>query len=107
MPKYQQPGDVGADLKCAEDKPLKVLPGKNELFKTGVRIELPHDIMATVHPRSGLAKKGIIVITGLIDTGYRGEIKVNLANFSNTAVEIKPGDRIAQLVFNPVVRPDL
>ncbi len=105
MPKYQKPGDVGADLKSAETEPVQVNPGQNALIKTGVRLEMPEDIMATVHPRSGLAKEGIIVITGIIDSCYRGEIRVNLANYSKTSVYINPGDRIAQLVFNPVVRP--
>lgn len=106
MPKYQKPGDVGADLKSAETETIQVHPGQNALIKTGVRLEMPDDIMATVHPRSGLAKEGIIVITGIIDSSYRGEIRVNLANYSKSSVSINPGDRIAQLVFNPVVRPN-
>ncbi|ACB85540.1 dUTP diphosphatase [Natranaerobius thermophilus] len=106
MPKYQNPGDVGADLKSAEEETIIIPAGENKLIKTGVKIELPQDIMATVHPRSGLAKKGIIAITGIIDIGFRGEIKVNLANLSTNHVEINPGDRIAQMVFNPVVKPE-
>ena len=105
IPQYQKHGDVGADLRSAETREVLILPGENELIKTGVKIELPDNIMATIHPRSGLASKNkVIAVTGIIDTGYRGEIKVNLMNVGSEAISIKPGDRIAQLVFNPVVR---
>lgn len=106
MPVYQNPGDAGADLRCAEEETVTITSGNNKLVKTGVKIELPNDIMASVHPRSGLAKNGVVAITGIIDCGYRGEIKVNLINHSNEDVTISPGERIAQLVFNPVIRPN-
>ncbi len=106
MPVYQNPGDAGADLRCAEEYEVSISPGNNQLIKTGVKVELPDHIMASIHPRSGLAKKGIVAITGIIDCGFRGEIKVNLINHSNQEVTISPGDRIAQLVFNPLVRPE-
>ena len=64
---------------------------------------MPPGMMATVHPRSGLASKfGLVCVTGIIDTGYRGEIQVTLINLGSWGVLINPGDRIAQLVFQPV-----
>ena len=100
IPIYARDGDAGADL--ISDETVRVGAGQREIVCTGTYLELPKNVVALVHPRSGLAlKNGITVLNapGTIDSGYRGEIKVILFNTSNKDFVIKPGDRIAQLVF--------
>ena len=108
LPSYAHPGDAGADLRSREDVVLE--PGERRLVGTGVAIALPEGYAAFVHPRSGLAARhGISIVNapGTVDAGYRGEIKVCLINTDPTvAVAIARGDRIAQLVIQPVVRAD-
>ena len=104
VPRYAHPGDAGADLYARQDVSLS--PGQRALVPTGVAIAIPTGYAAFVHPRSGLAAKhGITLVNapGTIDAGYRGEILVNLLNTdSNQAFTIVRGDRIAQLVVQPV-----
>ncbi|WP_251855762.1 dUTP diphosphatase [Herbiconiux sp. L3-i23] len=104
-PRYAHPGDGGADLISAEDVVLE--PGERQLVGTGLRIALPDGYAALVLPRSGLAAKhGITIVNapGLVDAGYRGEIKVNLLNTDpRESYRIAAGDRIAQLFVTPVV----
>ncbi len=99
-PIYAQPGDAGADLRSRIDA---VVPANSRvLVPTGVSIALPAGYVGLVHPRSGLAHKhGITVLNapGTVDSGYRGEISVNLFNTSDSDFEITRGDRIAQLVI--------
>jgi dUTP pyrophosphatase len=99
-PIYAQPGDAGADLRSRIDA---VVPANSRvLVPTGVSIALPAGFVGLVHPRSGLAHKhGITVLNapGTVDSGYRGEISVNLFNTSDLDFEIARGDRIAQLVI--------
>jgi dUTP pyrophosphatase len=106
VPAYAHPGDAGADLIAAED--VRLEPGQRALVGTGVRIALPEGHAAFVVPRSGLAAKhGITVVNspGTVDAGYRGEIKVNLVNLDPvTTIRLHRGDRVAQLVVQPVVR---
>jgi dUTP pyrophosphatase len=104
LPSYAHPGDAGADLRSREDFDLR--PGERRLVGTGVAISLPSGYAAFVHPRSGLAARhGISIVNapGTVDEGYRGEIKVCLINTDQTQpVSIARGDRIAQLVIQPV-----
>jgi dUTP pyrophosphatase len=104
QPSYAHPGDAGADLRSRESFELQ--PGERRLVGTGVAISLPVGYAAFVHPRSGLAAEhGISIVNapGTVDAGYRGEIKVCLINTDRTeAVSIARGDRIAQLVIQPV-----
>jgi dUTP pyrophosphatase len=105
-PIYAQPGDAGADLRSTQD--LTISASQRALVKTGVRLAMPNGMVGLVHPRSGLAAKyGITVLNspGTIDAGYRGEIVVTLLNTSTVDFEIKKGDRIAQLLFQEVLRP--
>lgn len=100
MPSYAREGDAGADLRSAID--AVIVPGERMLIPTGIRLSLPDNLVALVHPRSGLAlKNGITVLNapGTIDSGYRGEIGVILHNASNDVFLVNRGDRIAQLVF--------
>jgi dUTP pyrophosphatase len=101
MPAYAHPGDAGADLLTTVD--VSLAPGERALVPTGVAIALPEGYVALVHPRSGLAARhglSIVNTPGTIDAGYRGEIKVMLINHDRTLpIELRRGDRIAQLVI--------
>jgi dUTP pyrophosphatase len=103
-PSYAHPGDAGADLRSTESFQLQ--PGERRLVGTGVAIALPAGYAAFVHPRSGLAARhGVTIVNtpGTVDAGYRGEIMVCLINTDHSQpVRIARGDRIAQLVIQPV-----
>ena len=105
-PRYAHPGDAGADLVTAVD--VELPPLGRATVPTGVGIALPNGYAAFVHPRSGLAAKhGITLVNapGTVDAGYRGEIQVVLLNTDPTnPVRLRRGDRIAQLVVQPVAR---
>jgi dUTP pyrophosphatase len=107
-PAYAHQGDAGADLCAAVD--VEILPGQRVLVGTGVAIELPPGYVGLVHPRSGLAARlGVTLLNapGTVDSGYRGEILVNLINHDPvTTARIARGDRIAQLVVQRVERAD-
>jgi dUTP pyrophosphatase len=106
IPAYEHPGDAGADLVTTVDATLA--PGERALLPTGIAIALPEGFAAFVHPRSGLAVRyGVSLVNapGTVDAGYRGEIKVSVINLDpRTPVTFHRGDRIAQLVIQPVVR---
>lgn len=103
-PSYAHPGDAGADLRAREDVVLQ--PGERKLVPTGVAIALPEGFVALIHPRSGLATKhGLTIVNapGTVDAGYRGEIAVTLLNTDATqTIELRRGDRIAQMVIQRV-----
>lgn len=102
LPEYQTEGSAGMDIRANLEDPVSIKPLERKLIKTGLFIELPEGYEAQVRPRSGLAlKQGITVLNtpGTIDTDYRGEIGVILVNISNEEVEVKNGDRVAQLVI--------
>ena len=105
LPTYAHPGDAGADLRAAEDVVLR--PGERSLVGTGVRVALPSGYVGLVTPRSGLAARhglSIVNAPGVVDSGYRGEIKVCLINLDpETPITLRTGDRIAQLVLIPFV----
>lgn len=104
IPSYAHPGDAGADLVTTVD--VTLAPGQRALVPTGIAIALPEGYAAFVHPRSGLATKfGLTIVNapGTVDAGYRGEIKVTLLNTDpNNEITLLRGDRIAQLVIQPV-----
>jgi dUTP pyrophosphatase len=106
LPRYALAGDAGADLTAAED--VELAPFQRALVGTGVAVAIPEGYAGFVHPRSGLAHRlGLSMVNapGTIDAGYRGEIKVNLINLDpTTPIALRRGDRIAQLVVQPVVR---
>lgn len=105
LPSYSRPGDAGADL--ASVTTVTLAPGERALVPTGVAVALPEGLVGLVHPRSGLAAKhglSIVNAPGTVDSGYRGEILVNLINLDREhRVTIHPGDRIAQLVIQHYV----
>ena len=104
MPRYAHAGDAGLDLYAAEDVTLQ--PGQRVMVPTGIAIAIPQGYAGFVQPRSGLAaKQGITIVNtpGLIDSGYRGEVKVIVLNTdSSNAVQLARGERIAQLVIQAV-----
>ena len=106
VPRYALPGDAGADLTLAED--VELAPLQRALVGTGVAVAIPEGYAGFVHPRSGLAHRlglSLVNAPGTIDSGYRGEIKVNLVNLDpTTPLTLRRGDRVAQLVVQPVVR---
>lgn len=108
LPAYATPGSAGLDLRACLDAPLILQPGETQLIPTGLAIHIADPkLCATILPRSGLGHKhGIVLgnLVGLIDSDYQGQLMVSMWNRSQTAFEIQPGDRIAQLVFLPVVQ---
>ncbi|RKW71984.1 dUTP diphosphatase [Galactobacter caseinivorans] len=106
LPAYALPGDAGADLYARED--VTLAPGQRQLVPTGLAIALPDGYVGLVHPRSGLAAKhGVTIVNapGTVDSGYRGELLINLLNTDATQpVTLRRGDRIAQLLVQRVER---
>lgn len=102
LPEYVTSQSAGMDLRANIEKPIILAPLERKLIYTGLHIALPVGYEAQVRPRSGLAlKHGITVLNtpGTIDSDFRGDIGVILINLSNEPFEIKPGERIAQLVI--------
>ena len=105
LPAYATAGSAGIDLAAALAAPLVLPPGGRALVPTGIALALPDGFEAQIRPRSGLAlRHGITVLNspGTIDSDYRGEIGVILANLGSDSVTVARGDRIAQLVVAPV-----
>ncbi|CAN5282387.1 dUTP diphosphatase [soil metagenome] len=106
LPSYARAGDAGADLMTTVD--VTLAPGERALVPTGIALALPEGYVALVHPRSGLAvRHGLSIVNtpGTVDAGYRGEIQVLLINHDPvTPIELRRGDRIAQLVVQRVER---
>ena len=108
LPSYAHPSDAGMDVRSVEDQ--TIAPGKRALVHTGLVMLLPPKYEAQVRPRSGLAlKSGVTVLNtpGTIDSGYRGEVGVILANFGDADFPVKKGDKIAQIVIAPVTQPEI
>lgn len=108
LPSYETSGSAGMDVRAAE--PATIAAGDRGLVGTGFAFAIPEGFEVQVRPRSGLAlKKGISVLNspGTIDSDYRGEIKVILANLGSGDFVVERGDRIAQIVVAPVQRGNL
>ena len=102
LPAYETEGSSGMDLFADIEEPVTLGPLERALVPTGLFIALPEGLEAQIRARSGLAvKHGIGLVNGIgtVDSDYRGEIKVALINWSDTAFTICPGDRIAQMVI--------
>ena len=105
LPAYATEHAAGLDVVAAES--LTIAPGQRHAVATGFAIAIPHGYEVQVRPRSGLAfKQGISVLNtpGTIDSDYRGEVKVILANLGSEPFEVVRGERIAQLIPSPVLR---
>jgi dUTP pyrophosphatase len=107
LPAYQTPGSAGIDL-CANEA-VYIPAGFTPMVLTGLYLEIPEGYEAQVRSRSGLAAQGIVVANspGTIDSDYRGEVCVLLHNLSSYDYTVAAGDRIAQLVFAPVIQVEL
>jgi dUTP pyrophosphatase len=107
-PRRAHEHDAGYDLACVED--FTLWPGRRRVIGTGVAIALPPSVAGVVTPRSGLAARhGITIVNapGLVDPGYRGELRVTLLNTGDTPYAARAGDRIAQLLLVPFVVPEV
>lgn len=107
LPEYATPGSSGMDIRANIETPIVLAPNDRVLVPTGLFFEMPENMEAQIRPRSGLAiKQGITCLNtpGTIDADYRGEIKVILINLSTTHQTIQNGDRIAQVVFQEVLK---
>jgi dUTP pyrophosphatase len=111
LPAYATAQSAGMDLRAMIDQPLTLAPGEAQLVPTGLAIHIGDaGLCAVILPRSGLGhKQGLVLgnLVGLIDADYQGPLMVSLWNRGHLTVNIAPGDRIAQLVFVPVVRAAL
>ncbi len=101
IPKYSYKGDAGMDLHSTEDIFLR--PNHRAVVKTGLSIELPKGYVALVWDKSGIAKEGITTLAGVGDSGYRGEYKIVMINLSSRDYFIKKGQKIAQLLIQPII----
>ncbi|MFM2007491.1 MAG: deoxyuridine 5triphosphate nucleotidohydrolase [Pseudomonadota bacterium] len=108
LPEYATPGSAGLDLRACLDQPFTLQPGETHLIPTGLAIHIDDGSLAAVLlPRSGLGHKhGIVLgnLVGLIDSDYQGQVFVSCWNRGREPFEIGIGDRIAQMVFVPVVQ---
>jgi len=101
LPSKAHESDAGWDLYACE--PKTILPNERAIINTGISLAIPKSFVGLIWPRSGMAvKQGIDVLAGVIDSGYRGEVKVCLLNTGNMPVIIEAGDRIAQILFQEV-----
>jgi dUTP pyrophosphatase len=109
LPSYARFGDAGLDLMAAEDVALE--PGQRAAIRTGISVAIPQGYAGFVHARSGRAlREGLALANapGLIDSGYRGELRVVCVNLDPAEpIYVKRGDKVAQLVVQPVERVDL
>jgi len=110
VPAYETADSAGLDLRANLAEPVTLSPGARVLIPTGLRLEIPSGYEGQVRPRSGLAlKQGLTVLNspGTIDADYRGDVGVILVNLSEQDQRIEHGDRVAQLVFAPVIQAQL
>ena len=110
LPKYETDGSAGLDLRACIENKLTLEPGKTEMIPIGFSMYLEdNNLSALVIPRSGLGSKhGIVLgnLVGLIDSDYQGELMVPAWNRSDSKFEIKPGDRIAQMIIVPILQAE-
>lgn len=106
LPEFAHPDDAGMDLFSIEDKNLKA--GEKYLFQIGVALEIPTGFVGLIWDKSGLAaNSGIKTMGGVIDAGYRGEIKITILNTSKKIYQIKKGDKIAQILIQKIEHPKI
>jgi dUTP pyrophosphatase len=110
LPQYATDGSAGLDLRACIDAEICIQPGQTELIPTGIAIHIGDpSLAAVILPRSGLGHKhGIVLgnLVGLIDSDYQGQLFVSTWNRGQHVFSLKPGERLAQLVFVPVVQAD-
>jgi len=104
-PKYALPGDAGMDFFANEDTTIK--PGQYQPVSTGIAIEIPLGYVGLVWDKSGIVHRGLKTAGGVIDSGYRGDIKIQVRNLSQEDFVINKGDKIAQILIQKVESPEL
>jgi dUTP pyrophosphatase len=110
IPKYMTPQSAGMDLHVVLDEEQWVRHSEIFMFNTGLALEMPHNMEAQIRPRSGLSLKYPNYIAnspGTIDSDYRGEIRIPFINNTKQSAVIRPGERIAQIIFSRVVHVDI
>lgn len=108
-PVYSSSLASGADIKAYIDDDIIIEPGSTALIPTGIRLHIPEGYEGQIRPRSGLALKYAVTVLntpGTIDSDYRGEIKIVLINHGKTPYTVRRDDRIAQLVFSPIIQAE-
>ncbi|NHB96406.1 dUTP diphosphatase [Photorhabdus stackebrandtii] len=110
LPTYATPGSAGLDLRACLNNAVELAPGQTELLPTGLAIHIGDEqLAAVILPRSGLGHKhGVVLgnLVGLIDSDYQGQLMVSVWNRSDKTFTIEPGERIAQMVFVPVIQAE-
>ena len=109
IPEYMSEGSSGADLRAKLESSVFIKPGGRAVIPTGIKLEIPMGYEIQIRSRSGLAMKhGLMCLNspGTIDSDYRGEIMIILMNMGNKRIEIKNGDRVAQMVLTSVCRAE-
>ena len=107
IPEYKTLGSSGVDLEALIEKKIIIEPGKSKIIPTGLSIAIPSNLEVQIRPRSGLASKyniSVLNTPGTIDSDYRGEIKIILFNHGYEEFIVKNGDRIAQMILQPVLK---
>ena len=107
-PRHAHPGDAGVDLHARHE--VRLDPGARASVPTGIAVAIPEGHVGLVAPRSGLAARhgiGVVNAPGIVDSGYRGEIKVILVNHGSEPIRLERGDRIAQLIVVPVATVEM
>lgn len=108
MPEYETRGAAGCDLAVALQEETVLFPGEVISFPTGLALKIPDGYEAQIRSRAGMAKKGLIVANapGTVDCEHIGELKVLLTNVSEKPIRVVPGQKVAQMVFAPVVQAE-
>lgn len=107
IPQFQTNGAAGVDLHACINQPVIILPNECVLIPTGLTLEIPKGYAGAIAPRSGLGHNhGIVLgnLVGVIDSDFRGEVQVSLWNRGIDAYKVNPNDRIAQMLFIPVIQ---
>lgn len=106
LPHYEHPGDAGLD--CYADSAYVIEPGERTLVSTGIAMAIPDGYVGLVWDKSGLATNfGLTTLAGVIDSSYRGELHVLLHNIGDVTYHIEAGKKIAQLLVQPIIQPEL
>lgn len=106
LPSYNHKGDAGLDFYSIED--IVLLPGDRNSVSTGIKLEIPNGYVGLFWDKSGLAKNnGLKTMAGVIDSGYRGEVKIVLINLGKEKLEVKKGSKIAQMLIQKVEEVDV
>ncbi|MCS7122993.1 MAG: dUTP diphosphatase [Candidatus Aenigmarchaeota archaeon] len=105
LPERKREEDAGLDLYCIEE--MEINPFEIKQVSTGIAIEIPYGYFGLIKDRSGLSLKGLHVLAGVIDSNYRGEVKVVLVNLSKEKIKIEKFSRIAQLIIIPYLKLDV